>query len=54
LLDRAKQQGAVRGEVDLSDLLKLANGIALASEQDSDAPDVSDRLLALAIGGLRP
>jgi AcrR family transcriptional regulator len=54
LLDRAKQQGAVRGEVDLSDLLKLANGIALASEQDPEAPDVSDRLLALAVAGLRP
>lgn len=54
LLDRAKQQGTVRAEVDLHDLLKLANGIALASEQDADALDVSDRLLALAIAGLRP
>ncbi len=54
LLDRAKAEGSVRADVDLRDLLKLANGIALAAEQDADATDVSDRLLALAVAGLRP
>lgn len=54
LLDRAKQQGAVRPGVELGDLLKLVNGIALATDQDSDDEHLSDRLLALLVNGLRP
>jgi AcrR family transcriptional regulator len=54
LLDRAKQQGAVRPTVDLSDLLKLVNGIALATEQDHDDADLSERLLTLLVNGIRP
>jgi AcrR family transcriptional regulator len=54
LLDRAKQQGAVRPGVELGDLLKLVNGIALATDQDSDDEHLSDRLLALLVDGLRP
>jgi AcrR family transcriptional regulator len=54
LLDRAKQQGAVRPGIDLSDLLRLVNGIALAIEQDNDDAELSDRLLTLLVDGLRP
>jgi AcrR family transcriptional regulator len=53
LLDRAKKQGAVRADIDLRDMFKLANGIALAVEQDDGDPDLIDRLLALLVGGLR-
>ncbi|MET0235186.1 MAG: helix-turn-helix domain-containing protein [Kibdelosporangium sp.] len=54
LLDRAKREGAIRPSVDLGDLLKLVNGIALATEQDLDDPRLSDRLLTLLVQGLRP
>jgi AcrR family transcriptional regulator len=54
LLDRAKQEGTVRPDVDLGDLLKLVNGIALATEQDCDDVHLSDRLLAMLVDGLRP
>jgi AcrR family transcriptional regulator len=54
VLERAKAAGAVRADVDLLDLLKLVNGVALASEQDPDDPDLPDRLLAMVTAGLRP
>jgi AcrR family transcriptional regulator len=55
LLDRAKQAGVVRADVDLRDLLKLVNGIALATEKDADEdPELVDRLIALLLNGLRP
>jgi len=55
VLEHAKKEGVVRADVDLRDLLKLANGIALATEQDTaDDPDVIDRLIALVLNGLRP
>ncbi|CAM3424428.1 TetR/AcrR family transcriptional regulator [Kibdelosporangium persicum] len=54
LLARAKAEGAVRADVDVLDLLKLVNGIALASEQDPDDPGLPDRLLVLLTRGLRP
>ncbi|MBP2327616.1 AcrR family transcriptional regulator [Kibdelosporangium banguiense] len=54
LLDRAQQEGAVRADVKLVDLLKLVNGISLVTEKDSDDPHLPDRLLALLVNGLRP
>lgn len=49
LLVRAQQSGAVRDDIGVADLLKLANGIAVATEQ---APEGPDRLLSLVMDGL--
>jgi AcrR family transcriptional regulator len=53
LLARAKQAGAIRADVELEDVLQLANAIALTVEHDSRAPERVDRLLSLLIDGLR-
>jgi hypothetical protein len=53
LLDRAKSAGAIRPEIELMDLIRLANGIALACEQSPEGPALSNRLLNLAFEGLR-
>jgi AcrR family transcriptional regulator len=53
LLERAQATGKIRADVELGDILKLANGIALASEQDTADPDLPDRLLAMMLEGLR-
>lgn len=47
LLTRAQHAGYTAGGVDISDLLRLVNAIAWASEQVPDDPDLLDRLLAL-------
>ncbi|MFB9522005.1 MULTISPECIES: TetR/AcrR family transcriptional regulator [Streptomyces] len=54
LLARAQQAGAVRGDVPIGDLMQLTNAIALAAEQSPDDPELADRLLSLAVRGLRP
>jgi AcrR family transcriptional regulator len=54
ILGRAQRDGAVRADADLRDLLKFANGIALAGELDAADPQLPDRLLALLMDGLRP
>jgi AcrR family transcriptional regulator len=51
LLVRAQQDGAVPGDVAIEDLLKLVNGISLASDQDTAQ---ADRLLDLVIRGVAP
>jgi AcrR family transcriptional regulator len=50
LTNRAVAANAIGGEVTTKDLLALANGIALATEDD---PPMADRLLALVVTGLR-
>ncbi|TCO61030.1 TetR/AcrR family transcriptional regulator [Actinocrispum wychmicini] len=53
--DRAKQAGVIRADVNMRDLLKLVNGIAMAAEKDAGAdPALVDRLIALILNGLRP
>lgn len=47
LLARAQHAGHASGDIDISDLLRLVNAIAWASEQVPDDPDLLDRLLAL-------
>ncbi|QKW35809.1 TetR/AcrR family transcriptional regulator [Actinomadura sp. NAK00032] len=47
LLTRAQHEGNAPAELDIADLLKLANAIAWASEQSSADPRLLDRLLAL-------
>jgi AcrR family transcriptional regulator len=51
LLIPAQQAGAVRSDVQPRDVLRLAHGIALATEND---PDAAERLLRVMLDGLRP
>lgn len=53
LLARARTADAVRPEIAITHLLKLVSAIALATEQDPDGPAEADRLLAIAIDGVR-
>ncbi|MEV4252329.1 helix-turn-helix domain-containing protein [Spirillospora sp. NPDC049652] len=53
LLARARTADAVRPEIDITHLLKLVSAIALATEHDPDGPAEADRLLAIAIDGVR-
>jgi AcrR family transcriptional regulator len=54
LLADAKAAGAVRADVDLIDLIRLAGAIGHAGDTSGEGPALSDRLLRLAIDGLRP
>jgi hypothetical protein len=54
LLIRARQAHAVRPDVTITDLLKLVSAISLAAEQEPDGAAEADRLLTLAIDGVRP
>ncbi|MFF8956498.1 TetR/AcrR family transcriptional regulator [Streptomyces sp. NPDC014894] len=54
LLGRARESGAVRGDVSVGDLMQLTNAIALAAEQTPDDPGLPDRLLTLTLRGLQP
>ncbi|MEV7021208.1 helix-turn-helix domain-containing protein [Kitasatospora sp. NPDC093558] len=53
LLDRARHVNAVRPDVTITQLLKLVGAIASATEEDPDGPGEADRLLDLAIDGVR-
>ncbi|MFI9724130.1 TetR/AcrR family transcriptional regulator [Streptomyces sp. NPDC052396] len=53
LLDRARQVNAVRPDVTITQLLKLVSAIARATEEEPDGPAEAERLLALAIDGVR-
>jgi AcrR family transcriptional regulator len=52
-LARAKAIGAVRPDVELMDVIRLASAIAAAGEQSPEGAALSDRLLRLAFDGLR-
>jgi AcrR family transcriptional regulator len=54
LLDRAKAAGAVRDDVPLGDLLKMAKAFAHAAETSPEGPALAERLLVLSMDGLRP
>lgn len=51
LVTRAQQAGAIRADVSTAELLRLANGVALAADEDEA---LADRLLTLALTGLHP
>nr|WP_242588924.1 TetR/AcrR family transcriptional regulator [Corallococcus macrosporus] len=51
LVDRASAAGALHADVTPGDLMKLANAIAVANEND---PLTARRLLRLALTGIRP
>ncbi len=53
LLERAKDAGAVRTDVELKDVIRLVGAIAQAGEQSPEGAELSDRLLELAFDGLR-
>ena len=52
LVARAQQAGVLREELTITDLYALAAGVALASEQVRDQPDLARRLLRLCADGL--
>jgi AcrR family transcriptional regulator len=54
LLDRAKADGAVRNDVALADVLNMAKAFAQAGETSPEGPALAERLLGLAMDGLRP
>ena len=54
LLERAKEAGAVRSDVALGDVLKMAKAFANAAETSPEGPALAERLLVLAMDGLRP
>jgi AcrR family transcriptional regulator len=54
LLARARTADAVRPEIAITHLLKLVSAISLATEHEPDGPAEADRLLAIAIDGVRP
>jgi AcrR family transcriptional regulator len=54
LLTRAHQTRAVRPDVAITDLLKLVSAISLAAEREPSGAAETDRLLTLALDGVRP
>ncbi|WP_433427956.1 TetR/AcrR family transcriptional regulator [Nonomuraea sp. CA-141351] len=54
LLGRAERAGAVRPGISIVELLTLVNAIALATEHEPDGAARADRLLDLALDGVRP
>lgn len=54
LLDRAKAAGAVRDDLALGDVLKMAKAFAHAAESSPEGPALAERLLVLSMDGLRP
>ena len=53
LLDAAKAAGAIRPDIALEDLFALVSAIAQAGERAAGDDELSDRLLSLALDGLR-
>jgi AcrR family transcriptional regulator len=53
LVERAQAAGAIRSDVQVSDVLRLASVIAHAGELTREGTELSDRLLTVAIDGLR-
>ena len=53
LVERAQEAGGIRDDVELTDILTLVSAIAHAGELTRDQSGLSERLLAVAIDGLR-
>ena len=53
LVERAQAAGAIRGDVDVNDVVRLASVIAHAGELTREGSGLSERLLTIAIDGLR-
>ena len=53
LVEQAQKAGTIRGDVEISDVLTLASAISHAGELTGEGSDLSERLLSVAIDGLR-
>jgi AcrR family transcriptional regulator len=53
LLDKAVAAGTIRADINVSDILKLVNGIGLACETLPDRATQAEHLLTIVIAGLR-
>ena len=54
LLDHAKRAGAIRDDIPLADVLKMAKAFAYAAETSPEGSALAERLLVLSMDGLRP
>jgi AcrR family transcriptional regulator len=54
LLARAQQAGAVRADVNSTDLIRLMHGVSMVAEYAAADPGQADRMLTLILDGLRP
>ena len=54
LLARAQQAGAVRVDVNSTDVIRLMHGVSMVTEYAPGDPGQADRMLALILDGLRP
>ena len=54
LLARAQAAGEVRADLRIGELLQLVNAISLAAEREPQAALLADRLLSIAVEGVRP
>jgi transcriptional regulator SbtR-like protein len=52
LLRRAQDAGAVRQNVDLSDVIRLVRGIVLINERAPD-PELAERMFDMVVAGIR-
>jgi AcrR family transcriptional regulator len=53
LVERAQEAGAIRDDIEATDVLRLASVIAHAGELTREGSELSERLLTVAIDGLR-
>jgi AcrR family transcriptional regulator len=53
LVERAQEAGAIRDDVEITDVLTLASAISHAGELTGEGSELSGRLLTVAIDGLR-
>ena len=53
LVEQAQKAGTIRGDVEISDVLTLASAISHAGELTGQGSEISERLLTVAIDGLR-
>ena len=53
LVEQAQKSGTIRDDVEISDVLTLASAISHAGELTGQGPDISERLLIVAIDGLK-
>ena len=53
LVEQAQKAGTIRDDVEISDVLTLASAISHAGELTGEGSDLSERLLTVAIDGLR-
>ncbi|MET8828077.1 TetR/AcrR family transcriptional regulator [Streptomyces sp. NPDC004610] len=54
LVSRAGRDGAISGDITVTDLITLAVGIALATEHHADPAARADRMFQLTVTGLSP